>query len=280
MSLPTTESRKLPDSLFIVFSCGSLTNSPTLPCRREIIYTKKLKYTGGQNMAKDFIPKIGRLLPIGRTIINSQLQNLAAKYGISAGKLTQTQKDNDWVKYWGQAKFNAKAQDKQLTDYADTIANGNLGTPQPNEPTWALPPDSPLAVAPGIKRRFREIAAEIKAQKSIYTQADGELLGIVAPDEGSLSPETTAPDLKLNSMPNFALGVEFRKYGRCPARRISSQRRKLAVSHDFNEQPGRVQHRPDQTPADAEQIEIRRIFIDKNQHFGIFSPIYTAVIQP
>ena len=90
-------------------------------------------------MAKDFIPRNWSAFADWTDNFNSQLQILAAKYGISAGKLTQTQKDSDWVKYWVQAKFNAKAQDKQLTDYADTIANGNLGTPQPNEPTWALP---------------------------------------------------------------------------------------------------------------------------------------------
>ena len=31
---------------------------------------------------------------------------------------------------------------------------------------------------------------------------------------------------------------------------------------------------------EAEQIEIRAVFIEKNQNFGIFSPIYTVVIQP
>ena len=93
------------------------------------------------------------------------------------------------MKYWVPTKFSAKAQEKQLTDYTDGIANGNLGAPQPNEPTWALPADPPVAVPPGIKKRFREIAGEIKAQKSIYTHADGELLGIIPPDEAGLSPD-------------------------------------------------------------------------------------------
>ena len=31
---------------------------------------------------------------------------------------------------------------------------------------------------------------------------------------------------------------------------------------------------------EAEQIEIRAIFIEKNQNFGNYSPIYTAIIQP
>ena len=142
-----------------------------------------------------------------------------------------------------------KAQDKQLTDYTDGIANGNLGTPQPNEPTWALPADPPVAVPPGIKRRFREIAGEIKAQKSIYTQADGELLGIVAPDEAGLSPETTVPDVKLRSITNYGLEAEFRKYG-LDALRVEFRHKggNWQLSRDSYEQSGRVQHRPDKPP--------------------------------
>lgn len=228
----------------------------------------------------DFIPQNWAAFADWTDNFNSQLQVLAAKYGIAAAKLAQTQKDSDWVKYWVQAKFNAKAQEKQLTDYTDGIANGNLGTPQPNEPTWALPADPPVVVPPGIKRRFREIAAEIKAQKSIYTQADGELLGIVAPDEGSLSPETTAPDLKISPKPNFALEVEFRKFG-IDALRVEFRHKggNWQLAAILTSSPGVFNIIPNE-PNNAEQIEIRAIFIEKNQNFGIFSPIYTAVIQP
>jgi hypothetical protein len=34
------------------------------------------------------------------------------------------------------------------------------------------------------------------------------------------------------------------------------------------------------SPDDAEQIEIRGIFLQKNQPFGVYSPIYNTVIQP
>lgn len=176
--------------------------------------------------------------------------------------------------------MTAKAQEKQLNDYADEIANGALNAPAPKEPTWALPANPPPAVAPGIKRRYRETAAGIKAQKSIYTQADGELLGIVAPDEGGLAPEDTAPELKLFSMPNFALEVEFRKFGLDGLRveyRYKNGTWKLAAT--LMSSPGVFNIEPT-TPGNAEQIEIRAIFLEKNQPYGSFSPIYTAVIQP
>ena len=51
-------------------------------------------------MAKDFIPRNWLAFADWLENFYSQLQVLAAKYGIAAGKLTQTQKDNDWVKYW------------------------------------------------------------------------------------------------------------------------------------------------------------------------------------
>lgn len=231
-------------------------------------------------ISRDFIPQNWSAFADWTDNFYTQLQVLAAKYTISAGKLAQTQKDNDWVKYWVQAKFNAKAQEKQLNDYVGDVANGELNAAQPNEPTWALPADQPAPVPPGVKKRFREIAAEIKAQKSIYTPSDGELLGIIAPDEANLSPEDTAPELKLRSMPNFTLETEFRKYG-MDALRVEFQHKggTWQLAAILTSSPGVFNIIPT-TPDTAEQIQIRAIFLVKNQPFGNYSPIYTAVIQP
>jgi len=231
-------------------------------------------------MAKDFIPNNWSAFADWSENFNTYLPDLAAKYGISAATLAQTVLDNNWVKYWVQAKVAAKAQEKQLNDYADEIANGALNAPAPKEPTWALPANPPPAVAPGVKKRYRETAGGIKAQKSIYTQADGELLSIVSPDEGGLAPEDTAPVLKLFSMPNFALEVEFRKFGLDGLRveyRYKNGTWKLAAT--LMSSPGVFNIEPT-TPGNAEQIEIRAIFLEKNEPFGSFSPIYTTIIQP
>lgn len=63
-------------------------------------------------MSKDFIPKSWSAFADWTENFNSQLQVLAAKYGVSAAKVAQTGKDSDWVKYRVQAKVNAKAQEK------------------------------------------------------------------------------------------------------------------------------------------------------------------------
>ena len=231
-------------------------------------------------MGKDFIPQTWSAFADWSENFNTYLPDLAAKYGIKTTILTQTAADNNWVKYWVQAKVAAKAQEKQLTDYTDEIANGALNAPAPKEPTWTMPPNPPPEVAPGVKKRFREIAGGIKAQKSIYTQADGELLGIITPGESGLAPENTAPVLKLMSLPNFALEAEFRKYGMDGLRvefRYKNGSWKLAAT--LMTSPGVFNIEPT-TPGNAEQIEIRAIFLEKNQPFGSFSPIYTTIIQP
>ena len=231
-------------------------------------------------MAQDFIPTNWAAFAEWSQNFNKQLPGLAAKYGISAAKLAQTDADNNWVQYWTQARVAAKAQEKQLSDYTGEIANGALNAPAPSEPTWAMPAGAPPEVPPGVKKRDREIAAGIKAQKSIYTQADGELLGIVTPEESGLDPINTAPELKLRSMPNFALEADFRKYGMDMIHiesRYKNGNWQLVAT--LTSSPGVFNVIPS-TPGNAEQIEIRAIFYEKNQPFGNYSPIYTAVIQP
>ena len=105
-------------------------------------------------------------------------------------------------------------------------------------------------------------------------------LGIVSPDEAGLSPETTAPDVKFHTMPNFALEAEFRKYD-LDALRVEFRHKggNWQLAAILTSSPGVFNVVPNET-GNAEQIEIRAIFIEKNQNFGIFSPIYTVVIQP
>ena len=81
-------------------------------------------------------------------------------------------------------------------------------------------------------------------------------------------------------MPNFVLEVEFRKYGLDGLRvefRYKNGDWQLAAT--LMSSPGVFNIEPT-TPGNAQQIEIRAIFLEKNQPYGSFSPIYTAVIAP
>lgn len=228
----------------------------------------------------DFIPSNWSAFGDWSQNFNTQLQVLAPKYGISAAKLAQTAKDNAWIQYWVPSKVAAKNQKKQLDDYVSAVSNGALNDPKLNDPTWALAGEPPVTVDPGVKKRFREIAAFIKAQKSIYTQADGELLGIVSADESNSLPDSYTPDVKFDSEPNFALEAEFRKYG-LDALRIEFRHKggEWQLAAILTSSPGVFNIHP-ATAGQAEQIELRCVFIVKNQPYGNYSPIYTAVIQP
>lgn len=227
---------------------------------------------------RDFLPNNWSAFAEWLDNFFTQFGTLAAKYGLTA-ELTPLERDNLWTQYWIQAKFTAKQQEKQLSDYIELVANGDTGESQPTDPAWALPPNTPNGVAPGIKKRIRAIVRQIKANP-VYTTADGELLGIVGTDDNSLSPETTAPELKLRSLPNFAVETEFRKYGldalRIEIRHKNGQWQLAAI---LTSSPGIFNVVPN-TPGDAEQIEVRAVFVIKNQPFGNYSPTYNAVIQP
>lgn len=229
---------------------------------------------------KDYIPQNWAAFAVWFANFAVQLQGLAEKYNVPEPKVAQMILDNAWVQYWVEARNSAKQQEKQLSDYFTEMVKGDLGAPQPSQPIWALPANPPQFVSPGISKRIREIAAGIKAQKSIYTQADGELLGIISPEESGRLAEDYTPELRLRSMSNFAVEVDFRKYG-LDALRVE-YRRKNGVWQSaaiFTNSPGIFNVVPN-VAGDAEQIEVRAVFIVKNQIFGNYSPSYTIVIQP
>ena len=231
-------------------------------------------------MAKDYIPNTWSAFADWMNNFFEQLNNgLAVKYGVAA-KMAQVEKDKLWVQYWVAAKITAKQQEEQLTEYVDKIAGGALGSSPPTDPVWTLPADPPSNVAPGVKARIREVAATIKAQKSIYTTADGELLGIISPDEADRDPADFTPDLKLRSLANFAVEAQFRLLG-LDALRVEFRHKggdwQLAAILTSN--PGVFSVAP-QTAGNAEQIEVRAVYVEKNQNYGNFSPNYPVVIQP
>jgi len=231
-------------------------------------------------MPKDFLPQNWSALADWADNFYNQLNNgLAAKYGVTA-KMTQLERDKTWVRYWGGAKVSAKQQSEQLNEYTDGIANGAAGSPPPTDPAWALPADPPANVPPGVKARIREIAATIKAQKSIYTTADGDLLGIIPPDEANRNPSDFTPDLKLRSLANFALEAECRLFG-LDGLRIEYRHKggEWQLAAFLTSNPGVFNIHP-QVAGQAEQLEIRAVYIEKNANYGNYSPIYTVVIQP
>lgn len=230
--------------------------------------------------SRDFIPSNWDAFAVWSANFETQLPNLATKYGVSAAVLLQVEKDNTWVQYWVDAKTAAKQQEKQLNDFIAGVANGNLNDPVLSNPMWALPANLPDDVPPGIKKRFREIAAGIKAQKSIYSRADGELLGIVTAEEAGLVEADYTVEIKFRSLFNYNLEADFRKFG-LDAIRVEYRHKggNWMLAAILTKSPGLFNVVP-QTAGDAEQIELRAVGIKDNVPYGNYSPIFTEVIKP
>lgn len=227
---------------------------------------------------RDFLPGNWSAFADWLANFNAAMATLAEKYGLTR-ELTQLGADNNWVQYWIQAKFTARQQESQLSDFVEAIVNGETGGAQPTDPEWSLPANPPPSIPTGLKKRIRSLARQIKANP-LYTKADGELLGIVSPEEAEISPQDTTPELKLRSLANFALEADFRKYG-FDALRVEFRHKNgnWTLAAILTSSPGVFNLVP-ANAAEAEQIEVRCVYLLKNQPFGNYSPTYNAVIQP
>lgn len=230
-------------------------------------------------MNKDFIPRNWAAFAVWFANFIVQLQALAEKYSVSEEKVEALGNDNTWVQFWAKKQEDAKKQKKQLTDYVDGVRKGKLGAPALTNPVWNLGA-MPVGVLPGINDRIREVANFIKAQKSIYTIPDGELLGIVTAEEAGKSEQDYQPALKLLSEANYNIEADFRLFG-LDALRVEYRFKdgEWQTAATLTSSPGTFNIVPT-TPGEAQAVEIRAVFIEKNQPFGQYSPIYSTVIKP
>ena len=228
---------------------------------------------------RDYIPVNWAAFAVWMANFVKQLDLLKTKYNISEAKVDELTADNGWVQFWADAQSNAKQQKKQLTDYVDGIRKGKLGAPALSNPVWSLGL-MPVAVPPGINDRVREAANFIKAQKSVYTEADGELLGIVTAEEAGRPESEYVPALTLSPEPNYDLEADFRLLGTNALRveyRLKGGQWQTAAT--LTSSPGRFHINPT-VPGEAQTVEIRAIFIMKNEPYGQYSPIYSTIIKP
>lgn len=230
-------------------------------------------------MTKDFIPQNWAAFAVWFANFVAQVKVLATKYGVAKAKTDELDDDNVWVQFWADKQEVSKQQKKQVTDYVDGVRKGKLGAPALANPVWdlgAMPP----AVLPGINDRIREVANFIKAQKSIYTTADGALLGILTAEETGKSENDYQPSLKLATEPNYNLEADFRLFG-LDALQIEYRFKggDWKVAATLTSSPGAF-HIVPTTPGEAQSVEIRAVFIVKNQMYGQYSPIYSTVIKP
>lgn len=207
---------------------------------------------------------------------------LATKYNIVAGTLAQVAADNAWMQYWVQARNDADALRQQLTQYFNIIAGRDDSLPAPAPINFALAPGSPAEVPPGIEERVREIARQIKGHIS-YSKADGELLGIIAPEtsEIPLGPGVeVSPTFTLQTLAAFELQATFSKQGNSAVKfQYRHKGGNWLPAGVLLNSPGTFAVAP-AVPGVAEQIEVRAIFLLGNEEVGVYSDAKPAFIAP
>lgn len=209
----------------------------------------------------------------------AQIVALATKYNIPAEILAEIVADNLWIQYWVQARHDADNISQQLTKYFNNIAGNDETLEPPAEIDFTLPGTAPAEVPPGIEFRTRKIARDIR-NSMVYSVADGELLGIVSTGKPADDLTAMSPEFSLRTLANFELEATFKKLGmdalRFEFRYKGGNWQTAAV---LLSSPGTFAVAP-QTPGEAQQIEVRAFYIQKNNVVGNPSDAKSAFIAP
>lgn len=209
----------------------------------------------------------------------AQLPALATKYGIAAAATTQVAADNTWMQYWVQARHDADQLKQQLTKYFNEIGGSDPSLDPPAPIDFTLQGTAPAEVPPGIEFRTREIARQIKGHAS-YATADGELLGIVSPKETNGDLSELTPEFTLKTLANFELEATFKKQGMDALKfEVRHKGGNWQMAAFLLTSPGTFAVVPAAAGV-AEQIEVRAVYLQKNNPVGNFSDAKSAFIAP
>lgn len=115
-----------------------------------------------------------------------KLPNYQATLGLSAATLTAVDNDAGFLAFAVTAIETSKSYSQGWTDLKNDARTGKGTTPIAIFPSPVDVTTPPTAVEPGIEERFRALVRQIKANPA-YTNAIGEDLGIVAPEDTSIS---------------------------------------------------------------------------------------------
>lgn len=108
----------------------------------------------------------------------AKLPTYAAKYGIAAADVTDTQNGAAFYNYWADYRNQYNEFVIKLTSYKNELGDGiDSGASAGVQPVTPIVAVAPAAVLPGIFKRATSIANVIKS-KSSYVISDGNDLGI------------------------------------------------------------------------------------------------------
>lgn len=147
-------------------------------------------------MATDWYPRILADRIPWHANYSVQATATGTTYGLAAGDVTDIGRDKDNVPLVVNYKEAAQAYAQAVTEWAEAILNGPVGTTMPAAPTAPTAPTFALGSKPGIQARTRQTAGVIKADAD-FTAEIGELYGIVAP----VGTGPATPSLKARALP-------------------------------------------------------------------------------
>lgn len=226
----------------------------------------------------DFYPQSMDARAAWHQNFSDNLGTVQAKYNITAAQVAAAVADNTWMQFWVNARHSLDAMRQQLTKYFNEIA-GNDPSLDPPAIINIVIGGGPAEVPPGIEFRTREIARQVKGHSS-YSQADGELLGIVAPESEPPAFGDMVAEFTVKTMPNFGIEATFTKNG-ADAIRLEFRRKDgpWQQAGFLLSSPGAITLTPSVAGV-AEQVELRGIMVKKNEDVGGFSAHVPAFIAP
>ena len=209
---------------------------------------------------------------------STKLPAFAAKYNISAADQSTAAKDSAWMDWIVTTRHGFDTFSQQVTKYFNDISGNDPSKDQPTALAFALTA-SPGEPKPGMEFRTREWARQIKGT-NVYSQADGEALGIVSSESTPDDPGTFTPEFTVKTLANFELEVSFRKRGMDALKFQFRHKGGEWLSAGFlTNSPGKL-HLVPSTPGQAEQVELRAIYVEKNAEVGNYTDAKPAFIAP
>jgi len=169
-----------------------------------------------------------------------------------------------------------RATENEMNKWFDALLNGEpKGSPATAAPTFK-PITLPAGAFIGLLDEFREMIRFFKANAA-YNLADGENLMIVPPDEGSRNIAEAAPELKVSIDVNGDVSIEYLKEEfsglELQWRKTGQQMWQFA-----DKSTEKVITFTPSGITSPEKIEVRGVYLWKNNRVGNWSPVYTLTV--
>ncbi len=228
---------------------------------------------------RDWYPRSREALAIWWANFTLRRPDFEAKYPILGTLKNELNAAGAWMDYWASAMHIFSDLGQQMSKYFNTIAGNDKSADPPQPIKWTIPPGMPAEVPPGIEKIIRDVRRDVVGQID-YAVADGEALGFETVGAKALNPDVLTAAFEVKTLVGFELQMTFRKYG------MDAMRFEFRYKGGDWQSAGTlinsagVLHILPQTPGQAEQIELRAVYLKGNDTFGNYSDTKTALIAP